>query len=408
MNVKKIWKNYRFSIVLLLAIFLGMLAGLLLQDKTVSLLKPFGSIFMNMLFTIVVPLVFFTISSSIANMTSRKRLGSIFGYMLLIFGITSLISCIFMILGVLIVNPVGSANITLVEGVKETVDLGTSIVDMFTVSEFQDLLTKSHMFPLIIFSILFGLSINQLGEKALPLRKILDILSEVFMKFIHIIMYYAPIGLFAYFACLTNEYGPSLIGSYAKSMIFYIVMAIFYFGIFYPFYIYLVKGKKGIRPTFKKLFFPTITALGTCSSLASLPANLKTAEEIDISKDVREVTLPIGATMHMEGSSMASILKIAFLFAIFGKSFATIDSILIAVLISVLSGVVMSGVPGGALIGELLIVTLYDFPLTAFPIIATIGWLIDSPATALNVVGDIPSAMMISKLVSDRELKEIE
>lgn len=404
MNVKKIWKNYRFSILLLIAIFSGMIAGLLLQEKTVSVLKPFGTVFMNMLFTIVVPLVFFTISSSIANMTSRKRLGSIFGYMLLVFGITSLIACIFMIVGVLIVNPVSNTSIDLVDGVKETVDLGTSIVNMFTVSEFQDLLNKSHMFPLIIFSILFGLSVNLVGESATPLKRLLDSASEVFMKFISLIMYYAPIGLFAYFACLTNEYGPSLIGSYAKSMIFYIVMAILYFGIFYPFYIYLVKGKKGVKSTFKKLFVPTVTALGTCSSLASLPANLETAEKIGIAKDVREVTLPIGATMHMEGSSMASVLKIAFLFAIFGKTFASIDSIFIAVLISVLSGVVMSGVPGGALIGELLIVTLYDFPLAAFPIIATIGWLIDSPATALNVVGDIPSAMMVSKLVDEKEI----
>ena len=407
MSVKKVWRNYRFSILLLIAIFSGMIAGLLLQDRTASILKPFGTVFMNMLFTIVVPLVFFTISSSIASMSSRKRLGSIFGYMLLIFGITSLISCVFMILGVLIVNPVGDTSIVLVDGVKESVDLGTSIVDMFTVSEFHDLLNKSHMFPLIIFSILFGLSVNLVGEKAAPLKKLLDISSEVFMKFISLIMYYAPIGLFAYFACLTNEYGPSLIGSYAKSMIFYIVMTVLYFGLFYPLYIYLVKGKKGVKSTFKKLFVPTVTALGTCSSLASLPANLETAEKIGIEKDVREVTLPIGATMHMEGSSMASVLKIAFLFAIFGKSFASVDSILIAVLISVLSGVVMSGVQGGALIGELLIVTLYDFPLAAFPIIATIGWLIDSPATALNVVGDIPSAMMVSKLVQKKEQQEI-
>lgn len=405
MDVKKIWKNYRFSILLLVAIFGGMIMGSFLQESTISFLKPFGTVFMNMLFTIVVPLVFFTISSSIANMSNRKRLGSIFGYMLLIFGITSLLACVFMLIGVWIVNPVGNANITLVDGVKEEVDIGTSIVEMLTVSEFQDLWNKSHMFPLIIFSILFGLSVNLVGEKASPLKKILDVCASSFMKLISIIMYYAPIGLFAYFACLTNEYGPSLIGSYAKSMIFYFVMAILYFGLFYPFYISLVKGKKGIRSTLHKMLLPTVTALGTCSSLATLPANLEAAEKIGVEKDVREVTLPIGATMHMEGSSMASILKISFLFAIFGKDFARLDVLLIAILISVLSGVVMSGIPGGGLIGELLIVSLYNFPLSAFPIIATIGWLIDSPATALNAVGDIPSSMMISKLVQKREWK---
>ena len=403
MSLKKIFSNYRFSIILLVAIFAGMISGLILSDKSISFLTPFGTVFMNMLFTIVVPLVFFTISSSIASMSNRRRLGKIFGYMLLVFGITSLLACIFMLVGVWIVDPVGKASIPLTEGVKESVDLASSVVDMFTVSDFEGLLNKSHMFPLIIFSILFGLSVNLVGEEAAPLKKMLDVCSKAFMKFIGLIMYYAPIGLFAYFASLTNQYGPTLIGSYAKSMIFYLVMALLYYFIFYPLYISFVKGKKGIRPTLKHMFLPTVTALGTCSSLATLPVNITASEKIGVAKDVGEVALPIGATMHMEGSSMASILKIAFLFSIFGKSFTSIDTVLIAILISVLSGVVMSGIPGGGLIGELLIVTLYDFPLTAFPIIATIGWLIDAPATALNAVGDIPSTMMISKLVDKTE-----
>ena len=94
-------------------------------------------------------------------------------------------------------------------------------------------------------------------------------------------------------------------------------------------------------------------------------------------------------------------LKIVFLFTIFGKPFTGFGTILVAVLLAVLSGVVMSGIPGGGLIGEMLIVSMYDFPLAAFPLIATIGWLIDSPATALNAVGDIPSTMMIDKILKN-------
>jgi len=115
--------------------------------------------------------------------------------------------------------------------------------------------------------------------------------------------------------------------------------------------------------------------------------------------DVSRTALPIGATMHMEGSSMASILKIVFLFGVFGKSFTGIDTYLIAIMIAVLSGVVMSGIPGGGMIGEMLIVSMYGFPLEAFPIIATIGWLVDPPATCLNVVGDVSSTMLIDKYV---------
>ncbi len=397
MSLKQVWKSYRFPLLIFASIVFGMLTGYFFEDK-VNSLKPLGDIFMNMLFTIVVPLVFCTIASSIANMSSLKRLGKILGVMFLIFGITSLLAAIFMLLGIAIFNPVNS-NINLTAGTEETVNLGTSIVSMFSVGDFSELLSKNHMFPLIIFSILFGLSVNLVGDEANPLKRTLNILSNVMMKFIKIIMYYAPIGLFAYFACLIGTYGPELIGSYAKTLILYLVVAFLYYGLFYAFYAYLVGGKKMVKRLFKKMMLPTLTALGTCSSLATLPANIKASEELGIAKDVRELVLPIGATMHMEGSSMASILKIFFLFTIFGEPFIGINTILIALLISVLSGVVMSGIPGGGLIGELLIVSLYGFPLTAFPIIATIGWLIDSPATALNAAGDIPTTLMIDKIL---------
>ena len=164
-------------------------------------------------------------------------------------------------------------------------------------------------------------------------------------------------------------------------------------------FVLIARGRKGVKVFFKHMFTPTATSLGTCSSLASLPSNLEAANKLNVDGDIAKTTLPIGATMHMEGSAMASILKIAFLFGIFGKSFTGIDTYLIAILIAVLSGVVMSGIPGGGLIGEMLIVSLYGFPLEAFPIIATIGWIVDPPATCLNVVGDVSSAMLVEKHV---------
>ena len=214
-------------------------------------------------------------------------------------------------------------------------------------------------------------------------------------------MYYAPIGLCAYFANIVGTYGTELLTGYFKSFILYLVMAILYYVIFYSLYAYLSYRKRGIKLFYSNILLSTITSLGTCSSLASLPANISTCDKMKLPKDIKEVVLPIGATIHMEGSSMASILKIAFLFSIFGRSFNGLTDILLALLVAVLSGVVMSGIPGGGLIGEMLIVSLYGFPSIAFPIIATIGWLVDSPATALNVVGDIPSTMLISKLVDN-------
>lgn len=395
----KIFKNYRFPIILFISIIIGSIIGIIFKSSA-KVLEPLGQIFINMLFVVVIPLVFFTISSSIANMGSLKRLGKIFKYMFAIFTITSFIASVFMLLGVLIFKPTGTI-MTNLEYTKESINFKDTFVTMLTVNDFSSLLSKSNMLPLIIFSLLFGFSVRLCGKESKVIGDGLKALSKVMLKMINIIMYYAPIGLCAYFANLVGTYGTELLTGYFKSFILYLVMAILYYVIFYSLYAYLSYRKRGIKLFYSNILLSTITSLGTCSSLASLPANISTCDKMKLPKDIKEVVLPIGATIHMEGSSMASILKIAFLFSIFGRSFNGLADILLALLVAVLSGVVMSGIPGGGLIGEMLIVSLYGFPSIAFPIIATIGWLVDSPATALNVVGDIPSTMLISKLVDN-------
>lgn len=396
--LKKVWKNYKFPLILLISIIIGCIIGVIFGENAMNL-KPFGTVFINMLYVVVVPLVFFTISSSISSIKSLRKLGKIFRVMFIVFIITSAVAALFMLFGVKLFDPVGNISLSLVEGTKESVDIGSKIVDMITVPDFYQLLSKSSMLPLIIFSIILGFAVGMVKGESEKISSALDSMSKVMMNVIKIIMYYAPIGLCAYFASLIGEYGKEIIGSYARSMIFYYVMAVIYYIIFYIIYTYIAGGKNGVKNFFKHIFTPTVTSLGTCSSLASLPSNLECASEMKIDEDVAKTTLPIGATMHMEGSSMASILKIAFLFGVFGRNFTGIDTYLIAILIAVLSGVVMSGIPGGGLIGEMLIVSLYGFPLEAFPIIATIGWIVDPPATCLNVVGDVSSAMLIEKHV---------
>lgn len=399
----KFLKSYGMPLILLLSIIIGTILGIFIKDT--SIFKPFGDIFLNLMYTIVVPLVFFTISSSIANMVNLKRLGKILKYVFIVFVITSLISSVFMLFELSIFDIGKGVNIVLESGTEvEKLSVGNQIVKALTVTDFNNILSRSNMLPLIVFSILFGISVALIGEKGNNVRSILDSLSLVMMKIVKIIMYYAPIGLCAYFANLVNEFGPELIGSYAKSMIFYYVICIIYFFIFYTLYAYIAGKKKGVKAFYKNILGVVLTSLATQSSLATLPTNLDTTEKIGIPKDIREVTLPIGTTMHMEGSSMGAILKIAFLFSIFNKPFTGISTYLIAILIAVLASVVMSGIPGGGLIGEMLIVSLYGFPLEAFPIIATIGWVIDPPATCINVCGDTSSSMLITKLV-DKKLE---
>lgn len=394
-------KQFIFPIILICSVLIGSLIGIIFKDKA-TVLKPFGEVFLNLMYTLVVPLVFFTISSSIANMVNKKRLGNILKSLFITFIITSFLASLIMLLVSLWIDPVGNTNIILTTENKESIDIGSKIVEMLTVSDFSSLLSKNNMLPLIIFSCLFGICTSLLGNEGKKVASSLDTLSKIMMKFIHLVMYYAPIGLCAYFASLIGEFGPNLLGSYARSMVLYYVMCIVYFFIMYTIYAYFAGKKQGVKNFYKHIFAPAITSLATQSSLASLPSNLEAAEEMGVPKDVREICMPIGATMHMEGSSMAAILKIVFLFGIFGMPFTGIDTYLIALVIAVLSGVVMSGIPGGGLIGEMLIVSLYHFPSSAFPIIATIAWLVDPPATCLNVTGDVASSLIVTKMVDKK------
>ncbi len=394
--------SYFFPIILFISIIIGCILGIILGDKA-SVIKPFGEIFLNLMYTIVVPLVFFTISSSVANMVDMRRLGRILKYVFFVFFATSAVAAVLMVVVLLFIDPVGNGKIAMdASEVVQNADIGKQIVEAITVSDFSQIMSREHMLPLIIFSCLFGIGTSIIGKQGECIAKGLDALSKIMMKIVTIIMYYAPIGLMAYFASLIGEFGPNLIGSYAKSMLIYYLLCVVYFVVFYTLYAYLAGGKKGLRLFYKHQFPITITSLATQSSLASLPTNLEQTEKMKVPKDIREVTLPIGATMHMEGSAMAAILKIVFLFSIFGKPFNDIFTIGTAILIAVLSAVVMSGIPGGGLIGEMLIVSLYGFPPEAFAIIATIGWLVDPPATCLNVTGDSVSAMLTTRLVEGK------
>lgn len=391
---KKI-KNYIFPILLIVSMILGSIVGIFFPNFSENI-KPLGDIFLNLMFTLVVPLVFTTIVSSISNMSSIKRLTKILRNTFIIFIITSFIASLIMLLFSLLF-PVTTPNIELIKSSVEKVSVLEQIASALTVSDFNNLLSRSNMLALIIFSIIFGIALNLVEKDKKIVGKIFNTLADTMMKMVKIVMYYAPVGIFAYFASLVSNLGPEFVGSYAKMLVLYIIVTIIYFLIIYTIYSYIASGKRGVKNFYKNIFPSILTSLATQSSLASLPTNMEVASKMNIDKDVSNVALPIGSTIHMEGSCMGSILKILFLFSIFGYTNIGIDSYIIALLISVLSGVVMSGIPGGGLIGEMLIVSLYGFPAEAFIIISTIGWLIDAPATMLNVTGDITSCMLIDK-----------
>lgn len=399
---KSFWQNYRFPIILLIAIGIGSALGVIMGEKA-TMFKPLGEIFINLMFTAVVPMVFVTISSAVGNMLNMKRLGKILGSMFLVFFVTGLIAALIIFTVVTIFPPAAGANIAMeAAGELQEISLAEQVVKAVTVNDFVGLMSKANMLPLIVFSILFGFCVSTVGGEDNMIAKGLDALSKVLMKLISIIMLYAPIGLGAYFASLIGEFGPQLLGAYAKAMAIYYPVCFLYFFIAFAVYSYFAGGKEGVRRCFGNILPPAITAFATGSSIATLPVNLNAASKMGVPKDIREIILPIGATMHMDGTCLSSILKISFLFGIFGQDFTGVGTFITAMIISVLGGVVMSGVPGGGLIGEMLIVNLYGFPPEAFPIIATIGFLVDPPATMVNAAGDSVASMLVTRVVEGK------
>ncbi|MEW9676598.1 dicarboxylate/amino acid:cation symporter [Lentibacillus sp. L22] len=401
-------KAYQFPLILLLFIIIGSIIGLIFGDKA-NVIKPLGDIFLNLLFMVVMPLVFFSISSAIANMNSMKRLGKIMGSMMTVFIVTGIISSVVMLLATILFPPGSGADIPLEtpDDVEQT-SLADQLVHTFTVSDFVDLFSKDNMLVLIIFAVLVGLATGLTGEKGRPFAKFLMSGSEVFMKLVQIVMYYAPIGLGAYFAALIGQFGTDLIGDYAKAVLVYYPVAIIYFAVGLSLYAFVAGRRKGVTRFWKNILSPAVTALGTGSSIGSLPVNLEAAKRIGVPKDIRETVLPLGATIHMDGSCLAAMLKIAFIFGVFNKNFSGLDTYLIAIGICLLSGIVMSGIPGGGFMGELMIVTLYGLPIEALPIISAIGVIVDPPATMINVTGDAVSGMLVSRQLEGKDWMDRE
>lgn len=402
LNKKGIWKSYKFPIILLLSIIAGSMIGWVAGPKA-EVLKPLGDIFINLMFTIVVPLVFISISSAVSSIASLKRLGKILGVMLLVFAITGILSSIVMIIGVTAFPPAEGVQIEM-QKPDEIKPLSTAdqIVSAFTVPDFLDLFSRKNMLALIVFSVLFGLSVSMIGEKGRKIASGLSQLSDVIMKLVSIIMWFAPIGLGAYFATLVGVFGPQLLGSYAKAMAVYYPISIIYFFIAFTLYAFMAGGKKGTKVFWKEILTPAATSLATQSSVATIPANLAASAKIGVPKDIREIVIPIGATAHMDGSCLSAILKISFLFGLYNMSFTGINTFITAILIALLSGMVMSGVPGGGFVGELLIITMYGFPPEALVILSMLGTLVDPPATMVNSTGDTVSGMMIARIIEGK------
>ncbi|HWS29417.1 MAG TPA: dicarboxylate/amino acid:cation symporter [Clostridia bacterium] len=406
------WKNYRSTLILLGAVILGAIVGAVWGEGA-KVLNPFGTLFLNLMLVIIVPLIFVTISLAIAKMQKPKRLGKIMTSIAAVIIATSLVA---VLVGVAATTPVRLVETADGERIKselstdaaqeeaEDITILERTVSAITVGDFSALLTRSNLLALIVFAILFGLAANAAGEKAVPVVKLLDSLSEVIFKFIKFTMYYAPIGLGCYMAALVGTFGGEIALGYAKTFGMYLLVSLLFFFVVYSLYALIAGGRRGFTAFWKNVLPTAVTALATCSSAAAIPVNITSAKKMGVSDDIAETIIPLGTNLHKDGSIIGSVFKVLFLAYLFGMDMSSFDSIIKVLLVSLVATLLVTAVPiGGGTISEMMILTMMGFPVAALPILTIIATIIDPPATMLNAVGNTSSSLLAARMVDGKD-----
>lgn len=410
--MKNIWKNYKATVILIISIIIGVILGLVLGEDA-NYLKPLGDLFLNMLFVVIVPLVFLTITTSIAKMGEPKRLSKIMKTIVGVFVFTSVVAVLVGMVSTYFTPLVDSKDTKAIKEVMvmddevdamEDLNILDRTVQVLSVDDFTGLLSRNNVIAVVVMSILVGISIRKVGEDGKKTLELLISLQSVVLKLVDLIMYYAPIGLGCYMASMVGTFGDSIALGFLKVFILYTVVSVLFYFIAYTIYAYMAAGKKGVVLFWKNIIPSTLTSLATCSSAACIPVNIEGAKNIGVSDDIAETVIPMGTSFHKDGTIIGSVFKIMFLVYLFGTNISDPASILKILGIALVANLLVTAVPiGGGTISESLIISMLGYPMGALPILTIIATIIDAPATMLNVVGDTSSSMLVARVVDGKE-----
>jgi Na+/H+-dicarboxylate symporter len=390
----KVLHAYFFPIILIFSLVMGGLFGFFFQHQAIQF-KFLGEIFLNLIFTTIVPLIFFSVSVALPKMGSWQKIGKIFSSMLFTFVLMGSVASLLMLALVKHLPLLHEIQVPMDLSFAKPIILTDKLVQIFTVPDFLKLFSHQNIFALIIFSLL-------VGGASFDQPKFVNFLQEgeqVFMKVFALVMYFAPIGFFAYFAATVAELGPQIMQNYLQIGLLYYAFALVYFVIIYSLWVYIAGGREILSYYWRNIFLPATMALATCSSAASIPANLRATKNMQTPTEIAESVIPLGTMIHKDGSIIGGIIKIVFLFSVFHVDFNGLSVYALAWLVSLMVGTVMGAIPSGGMLGELLILSAYGYPSSALIVIAAISIIIDPMATMLNVTGNSVSALLVSRMV---------
>lgn len=400
--MKKIWSSYKSSFILLGCMVLGGVVGAF-WGPGASVLTPWANIFLNLLYCVVVPMIFVSLVSAIAGMQNMRKLGKLLAVLLVLFLITGIVCSAYMVGFSALFDPAKNTDMT--QFTQETVDLsGTKldILSMFTVSDFPALWSRTSLMALVVFAILTGIAVVMAGEKARPVVSLLEGLNEVLVKLVGIIMKLAPLGLGFYFAILIGTNGKDIVGPLSRSFFVYVVAILIYYFVGHSVMAYIGGGMQAVKLYWKNNLTPSLTALGTCSTAATLPYNMIAGKQMGLPKDMSDLCVLMGANLHKDGASILQVLQATFVCAMCGIDVYNPKNIVLLIVAAVVGSTIMGAIPGGGYVGQLVIASIFGLPGWTIPIMALIVTLGDPFATLVNVTGDTALGMVAARIMNGK------
>ncbi len=394
----------------LIAMLAGILAGLLLQRSsafTEEYLKPIGTIYINLLKFLVVPVVLLSITAGVISLKDIKRVGSVglktFAYYLVT---TAVAVTIGLALAALFKDSFpalpGAELSQLTYTAKEAPKTMQVIVSIFP-SNLLAPMVSGDMLPVIIIALLFGAGILAAGEKGRSIAKLVNDGNEVVMKVMMMIIKISPIGVFCLMTNVVAVNGAAIVGTLA------LVIGVTYLGyLLHALIVYCpsVKLLGGINPIafFKGIYPAMICAFTTASSNAALPLNMRCCEKLGAESEISSFVLPLGATINMDGTAIYQAVATVFIAACYGMEL-TLNNMATVVLTTTLSSIGTAGVSGAGTIMLAMVLTTIGIPVEGMALIAGVDKLFDMGRTALNITGDATCALWISKLERTKKAK---
>ena len=391
-----------------IALVLAIVAGLLMQkyaDFAQSYIKPFGTIFLNLVKFIVVPIVLFSIMCGIISMRDIKKVGSI-GLKTVVYYLctTAFAITIGLIGGNLfkgLFPKVATTDLTY-EAAEATSFMDT-IVNIFP-SNFVSPMVEANMLQIIVMALLLGFAIIMIGEeKNARVVNACNDLNDVFMKCMEMILKLSPIGVFCLLCPVIASNGPAIIGSLAMVLlaayICYIVHAVVVYSI-------AVKAMGGLSPLefFKGMLPAIMFAFSSASSVGTLPINMECVEKMGASKEVTSFVLPLGATINMDGTAIYQGVCAIFIAACYGIHL-TLPQMLTIILTATLASIGTAGVPGAGMVMLAMVLTSVGLPVDGIALVAGVDRIFDMGRTTVNITGDASCCMIVSNMEKKKEAR---